>query len=79
MKYDYSDKPLPNSYPRGSNSGSSSGVGGSSEDENDYGEKVVQLQRRRQRTPPPPLRTVVDKDTDKIYQQTHLLGEVSIN
>ncbi|KAF9339614.1 Serine/threonine-protein kinase plk1 [Linnemannia elongata] len=77
MKYDYSDKPLPSSYPRGSNSGSSSGVGDSSGDENSYGEEVVQLQRRRQRTPPPPLNTFVDKVAGKAYQQTHLLGEGS--
>ncbi|KAK5828118.1 kinase-like domain-containing protein [Linnemannia elongata] len=77
MKYDYNDKPLPSSYPRGSNSGGSSGVGDSSGDENSYGEEVVQLQRRRQRTPPPPLNTFVDKVADKVYQQTHLLGEGS--
>ncbi|KAH7058438.1 kinase-like domain-containing protein [Linnemannia elongata] len=77
MKHDYSGKTLPSSYPRGSNSRGSSGVGNSSGDENSYGEEVVQLQRRRQRTPPPPLNTFVDKVAGKVYQQTHLLGESS--
>ncbi|KAF9110576.1 hypothetical protein BGX30_007929 [Mortierella sp. GBA39] len=53
------------------------GAGGSSGEENDYGEKVVQRQPRRQRTPPPPLKTHIDKNVNKTYRQTHLLGEGS--
>ncbi|KAK3830820.1 MAG: kinase-like domain-containing protein [Linnemannia elongata] len=89
MKYGNSDKPLNDNhsapdntgfqsfYYRGSNDGSSGDVGGSSGDENDYGEKVVRRQPRRQRTPPPPLKTIIDRKANKVYQQTHLLGEGS--
>ncbi|KAF9539917.1 Serine/threonine-protein kinase PLK1 [Mortierella hygrophila] len=68
---------LPSFYDCGSDGEGSCGAGGSSGDENDYGEKVIQRQPRRQRTPPPPLKTVTDKAANKTYRQTHLLGEGS--
>ncbi|KAG9070742.1 Serine/threonine-protein kinase PLK1 [Linnemannia hyalina] len=55
----------------------SCGAGGSSGEEDDYGDKVVQRQPRRQRTPPPPLKTIIDKNANNTYRQTHLLGEGS--
>ncbi|KAG9070736.1 Serine/threonine-protein kinase plk1 [Linnemannia hyalina] len=68
---------LPIFYDCGSDGEGSCGAGGSSGDENDYGQKVVQRQPRRQRTPPPPLKTIIDKAANKTYRQTHLLGEGS--
>ncbi|KAF9543028.1 Serine/threonine-protein kinase plk1 [Mortierella hygrophila] len=68
---------LPSFYDCGSDGEGSCGAGGSSGEENDYGEKVVQRQPRRQRTPPPPLKSVTDKAANKTYRQTHLLGEGS--
>ncbi|KAG9070746.1 Serine/threonine-protein kinase plk1 [Linnemannia hyalina] len=70
---------LPSLYDCGSDGEGSGGcgAGGSSGEEDDYGEKVVQRQPRRQRTPPPPLKTIIDKAANKTYRQTHLLGEGS--